>query len=182
MDPCAVPERVPSGTKKAETEPSSRCGISSVGDRIGTFISRIDSPGETLLTWRPYPSGRGRILRRRRSSSWTSRFNLARSSPPANAGLQDPREAYLKIGSLCPSHYVFHSGCSLSNNCHPPGKMDGKTKSLYPVAEVDRLTKPLLFTRSLCRATRSSRTGEAGRSLFDRYGSDRSGRNGVGHR
>jgi hypothetical protein len=64
------------------------------------------------------------------------------SSDGRNAGLQDPHEAYLKIGSLRPSHYVFHSGCGLSNNCHPSGKMDGKTKSLYPVAEVDRLTKP----------------------------------------
>ena len=60
--------------------------------------------------------------------------------------------------------------------------MDGKTKSLHPVAKVDRLTKALLFTRTLCRAAHRSRTGEAGRSLFDRYGSDRSGRNGVDHR
>ena len=91
------------------------------------------------------------------------------SSDGRNAGLQDLREAYLKIGSLRPSHYVFHSGCGLSNNCHPSGKMDGKTKSLYPVAEMDRLTKALLFTRTLCRANHRSRTGEAGRSLFDRY-------------
>lgn len=117
------------------------------------------------------------------TSNLTIRFNWPRRLITGGApGLQGLREPNTKIGSLCLGHCVFYSGCDLFDSRHPSSTLDGKTKNICPLSEVDRFAEALSFTRAFCGATHRSRTGQAGRSLFDWHGPNRNRCNGVDHR
>jgi hypothetical protein len=155
-------------------------GLGSVGDvKHGRLFQDPLPQGETLLTWRAYPCSP-----QSHSVVSTGRFVLARSIPSAGGKLASRVHvgAYPKIDGFRPGHCVFHSGCGLFENCHSSSAVDGKEKGLRPIAEMDRLTPAVPFTRPFRRASGRARTGEAGRSVFDWLGKVRSRNDVVGHR
>ena len=64
-------------------------------------------------------------------------------SLPSGAPPWDLREAYSKIGGVCHCHFVFHGRRHFFNSCHPFSSLDGKTKNICPLSEVDRIAKAL---------------------------------------